>query len=153
MQTNASEVFQFAIKIEENGEKFYRELANKINNKFIKNIFNILADEEVVHAKIFSDMLSQFESYTPTDYFPEEYFVYLKTLVDNEIFNTNKLDEKIDSITTGEEAIKLAIRKELDSILYYQEMKKMLPPDQYSLIDKILEQERIHFMRLTNIEV
>ena len=34
---NASEVLQFAIKIEENGEKFYRQMADKINNQATKN--------------------------------------------------------------------------------------------------------------------
>ena len=46
-----SEVFQFAIRIEEGGEKFYREMAEKLNNAEVKTLFSALADEEIKHRK------------------------------------------------------------------------------------------------------
>ncbi len=147
---NASEVFQFAIRIEENGEKFYRELADQVSDNSIKNLFNSLAEEEIEHAKLFEEMLISFESYEPSELYPEEYFLYLKAFADNAIFEKEKLDEQIAKINNPIDAIQFAIRLELDSILYYQEMKKLVPPDQHNLLDKILEQERIHFLRLSN---
>jgi len=36
----ASEVIQFAIRIEENGEAFYRQIAQKTKTKDIKDLFN-----------------------------------------------------------------------------------------------------------------
>ena len=61
---NPSEIYQFAVRIEENGEKFYREMTNKLDNKKVKELFTFLADEEVEHKAIFKKLLSKFEKYS-----------------------------------------------------------------------------------------
>ena len=45
------DIFSFAIKMEQDGEKFYREMADQINEKGIRNILLMLADDEVKHAQ------------------------------------------------------------------------------------------------------
>ncbi|MCK4339265.1 MAG: rubrerythrin, partial [Candidatus Cloacimonetes bacterium] len=52
---NASEIYQFAIRIEENGEKFYRQMAKKLDEPKVKELFTLLADDEVVHKKTFKE--------------------------------------------------------------------------------------------------
>jgi len=49
-------IFEFAMEKEKYSEDYYRQLADKSNNKGLKAIFNMLADEEVKHYKIVSDM-------------------------------------------------------------------------------------------------
>jgi len=49
---DAKEIFKFAIRIEENGTKFYRYAANLVDEEEMKNTFNFLAGEEVKHKKI-----------------------------------------------------------------------------------------------------
>ncbi len=94
---SASEVFQFAIKIEENGEKFYKAVAQKIKEIDKKEIFLILAEEETKHKKIYEKMVSEIENYKPEELYPEEYFLYLKAYVDNIIFGDKNLEEFIKS--------------------------------------------------------
>ena len=48
--------YQYAMKMESEAEKFYRDLANGISDTTIKNVFNMLADEEVKHFKVFEKM-------------------------------------------------------------------------------------------------
>jgi rubrerythrin len=43
------DIFAFAMKMEKDGETFYRDLAQKTANQGIANIFEMLADEEVKH--------------------------------------------------------------------------------------------------------
>ena len=73
-QFNASEIFQFAIRMEEDGEKFYRDMAVKFNDEKFKDFFIALADEEVIHKKIFEQMVSRIESYDPPESYPGEYY-------------------------------------------------------------------------------
>lgn len=47
------DIFDFAMKMEKDGENFYRELAARTANKGLKNIFTMLANAEVVHYQIF----------------------------------------------------------------------------------------------------
>ena len=49
-------------------------------------------------------------------------------------------------------ALEFGIRRELDSILYYQEMKNFVPEQQHSSIDRIIEEERNHFLELSGIK-
>ena len=144
-----SEVFQFAIRIEENGEKFYRVMAKKLDDAEIKSLFSTLADQEVQHKNIYKGMDSKIEDYEPVESYPGEYFSYLRTYADNIIFTPERMDEEMGKIKDVPSALKFAIDRELDSILYYQEVKNLVPENQRGEIDRIVEEERRHFLKLT----
>ena len=149
---NASEIYQFAIRIEENGEKFYRLMVEKLDEPKVKELFTLLADDEVVHKKTFKEMLSQIENYEPPESYPGEYFEYLRAYVDNVLFSINKFDEDVEKIHNALEAIQFAIDKELDSVLYYQEMRNVVLAHQKELIKNIIEEERRHVVKLSEIK-
>jgi rubrerythrin len=144
-----SEVFQFAIRIEEGGEKFYRAMSKKLADAEVKSLFSALADEEVKHKKTYEGMVSKIEEYEPFESYPGEYFSYLRAYADNIIFTPERMEEEMSKINDAPSALKFAIDRELDSILYYQEVKNLVPENQRGLIDKIIEEERRHFMKLT----
>ena len=148
---NASEIFQFAVRIEENGEIFYRKVADLSDNTNLKNLFTFLADEEVKHKEKFEDLLSKIEKYEPAETYPGEYFAYLKAYADQIVFSSminRELGEKIDPVS----AVEFGIRRELDSILYYLEVKKVVPEPQQHLIEDIINEERGHFLKLSNLK-
>ncbi|MCM8771578.1 MAG: ferritin family protein [Candidatus Omnitrophica bacterium] len=147
---NISEVYQFAIKIEENGERFYRKIANNVKDKEVKELFNFLADEELRHKKIFEENLSKIEKYEPPEIYPGEYFAYLKAYAEELIFPKNIEKEFYKEDIT--EAINFGIRRELDSIMYYLEIKDLIPETQHSELDKIIKEERSHFIKLSNLK-
>lgn len=49
-------VFEFAMQMEKDGEKYYRELAAKAEDPGLKKIFTSLADDEVQHYEILKEM-------------------------------------------------------------------------------------------------
>ena len=147
---SASEVIQVAIKIEENGEEFYRGMAKKFSDKAAKDTFNSLADEEIKHRRIFEEMVSTVESYEPPESFPGEYFQYLRSYAQEHIFTKEKSAQlKIKQFEAVKEAIEFAIGMELDSIHYYTEAKSLVPQGQRVIIDKVIEEERRHYLKLT----
>ncbi|MDO9575889.1 MAG: ferritin family protein [bacterium] len=148
----ASEIYQFAIRIEENGEKFYRKMAEKLENANMKKVFTYLADKEVKHKKTFEDMVSKVEKYEPPESYPGEYFAYLRAYADNIIFSQEKLEEEMSKIKGAISAIDFAIQRELDSILYYLEMKNLVPESERNLIDGIIEEERRHFVKISGLK-
>jgi rubrerythrin len=149
---NAKEIFKFAIRIEENGTKFYRYAANLVDDEEMKDTFNFLAGEEVKHKKIFERLLSEITADTSFEDFSDEYFDYLRCYVDNVIFTDKQLEEAMSNVKDTFGAINFAIKRELDSILYYHEIKKFIPERQHSLIDEIIEEERKHYTKLTDIK-
>jgi len=148
----AHEVFQFAVGIEEDGEKFYNALANAVEDPSAKKLFEYLAGEEIMHAKIFEDMVKKLIDYNPVEVYTEEYFTYLKAFTNNLVFEKQKIADEKFKIKDVPTAIQLAIQQELDSILYYQEIKQLVPEDQRHFIDGIIEQERLHFLRLSKVK-
>ena len=145
-----NEIFQFAIRIEENGEKFYREMAHKLNDAAVQELFSALADEEVKHKKTYEKLVSKIEKYEPFESFPGEYFEYLRAYADNHIFTPDILQKEMVKITDASAALQFAIQRELDSILYYEEVKKLVPKNQRETIDKIIDEERRHYMKLSS---
>ena len=144
-----SEVFQFAVRIEQGGEKFYRTMASKLDDPDVKALFITLADEEVKHKKTYEGMVSKIEEYEPFESYPGEYLAYLRAYADNIIFTPERMDEAISRINDPSSALKFAIDREIDSILYYQEVRNLVPKSKHELIDKIIEEERKHFVKLT----
>ena len=51
-------IFDFAMKMEKDGERYYREIANKVQDKKIRNILNMLADAEVNHFNVMKSLKS-----------------------------------------------------------------------------------------------
>jgi rubrerythrin len=145
-----SEIFQFAIRIEENGEKFYRDMAQKLKEKEVKELFSALADEEVRHRRTYEGLLSKIEKYEPFENYPGEYFAYLRAYADTHIFTPSALAEEIKNVNDAASALKFALQRELDSILYYEEVKKFVPEAQRGKIDAIIAEERRHFVRLSS---
>lgn len=50
------DIYEYAMQMEKDGEQYYREIAGKMDNKGIKNILTMLADEDLKHYNIFFSM-------------------------------------------------------------------------------------------------
>lgn len=50
------DIYEYAMQMEKDGEKYYRELSQKTKNPGLKNILTKLADAEVKHYKVFHGM-------------------------------------------------------------------------------------------------
>lgn len=148
---DASEIFQFAIRIEENGENFYRYAVQITEDDDVKKMFNYLADEENKHKKIFEEILLKIEKNEPLESYPGEYLAYLRAYMDNIIFSNEIFNKEISSVKDTFSAIKFGIQREVESILYYQEIKKFVK-SQHDLIDKIIDEERRHFLKLSDLK-
>jgi rubrerythrin len=150
---NASEILKVAIRIEENGEIFYRMMADKLESQQIKSTFIYLADEDNKHKRIFEDMLSEADNYEPFESYPGEYTAYLRAYADEHVFSREKTGKLMaKKIKTAAEAVKFAVGIELDSIHYYNELKNFVPENQKSIIDKIIEEERSHYLKLLDVQ-
>ena len=149
----ASDVFQFAVSVEEDGELFYHKAAMIAEDRETGKLFNRLADEEVRHKRIFQDMLAKIEEYRPTESYSGEYMAYLRDYIDNKvIFTKEAKDGQLRNVHDTLSALDFAIQRELDSILYYQESKQFVAPKHHGQIDKIIEEERKHFAILSELK-
>lgn len=106
-------VYEYAMKVEKEGEAYYREMATAATNAGLKRIFTMLADEEVKHYNVFKNMMKK------EDMDLDE----LDLITDTQtIFQT--LTEEKDNVTFDEDQIKYykdAIAREENSHDFYAE--------------------------------
>ncbi|MHB8110023.1 MAG: ferritin-like domain-containing protein [Syntrophorhabdaceae bacterium] len=150
---NAGDILQFAIRIEEDGEIFYHKAAMNAQGKEVRDFFNNLADEEIRHKRVFSEMLQGIDLNTPAESFRGEYAAYLRDYIDGKVVFTK---EDKSNVATGNfttlEAIHFAIGREVDSILYYHEIKQFVDKKHHDEIDRIIDEERRHFIQLSDMD-
>jgi rubrerythrin len=148
---DASEILQFAIRIEENGEKFYKKVAEKTDIKEVKDFFLTLAEEEVEHKEIFIKMADNIQKYEPAETYPGEYFQYLRSYADNLVFPA-EVEKEMLCADDLECIVDFAIKRELDSIMYYLEVKDFVKESQHKILDDIISEERKHFIKLSRFK-
>ncbi len=145
----ASDVINFAIRVEEDGEMFYRKAAQAVSDQGVKDLFGQLADAEVAHKKLFREMLGNVETIAPGETYEGEYAAYLSDYIDGKvIFTGDREKEALSAAGDTQAALVFAMGREADSILYYHEAKRLVASKYHDAIDKIIEEERSHFNRL-----
>ena len=146
----ASDIVEVAIRIEENGVNFYKFAEQIAKQEEAKKLFADLAQAEVAHKKTFENIFAKMEKYNPPETYAGEYSAYLRSYVDNNlIFTKEIMDKQLAKVTDTNFALDFAIQRELDSILYYHEIKRLVPAAQHAAIEQIIEEERKHFSSLT----
>jgi len=151
---NAAEVFQIAMDIEDNGRSFYEKAQEKIDNEEVKAVFKSLGLAEIQHRELFASLLSKLPASATesTVWDPEdEMNQYLKMMADMHVFRTSDdLDSRLAEISTAEEALKLALDFEKDSIVFFLSMKDMTEEKQgRDLIDRLVKEEMSHHKQIS----
>lgn len=147
------EILEIAIKIEENGLSFYNTLAEKTNNKIAKELFKFLEGEEREHIAVFKNLYKDLTGRSFIRAFSEEEAnLYLHSLIENRIFKSP--EEIINTIKGKDELsiIDMAIQIEKDTILYYYEVLENLTEKEAELVKKLINQEKNHVYRLSNLK-
>ncbi len=149
---NLEEVLQFAIFIERNGERFYREAAAKLSDPQSRHLFLRLAHEEVGHEQLFSRLLADAGKLEVDVRHSEDYLAYLRAYVDNVAFRHKQAEAQLAGVIDEATAIQFAMQREQDSILFYMELRELLPEHERSAIDAIIAEERTHFQALAELQ-
>lgn len=138
-------IYEYAMKVEKDGEKYYRELASKTDNVGVKSILNMLADEEVKHFMVFDKMNKNqvVPSQPNVDIFKNTHNIFQKMREEN---TSPRFTQ--DQI----EFYKGALRSEENSYTFYTEKASMLEDgEQKEAFLRIAAEEKAHFVLLENL--
>lgn len=141
------EFLEMAIKIEQNGYKFY-EMAAQDKSKNVQDIFMQLAGREREHEHTFRDMLTRAGGYVPEN--PCENYEYIRGVADSSIFAGDRAQALVTKgAMTDIEAVEAGIGFEKDSILFYSEVRGMVPRQDQDIMDMIVNEEKKHLSELS----
>ncbi|MDR1677698.1 MAG: ferritin family protein [Deltaproteobacteria bacterium] len=151
---NAWDAFKIAISLEENGLKFYQDAAKKFTGP-VADLFNSLAEEEIIHHSIFNKFLSSLPKEQSAIYDPDnETDDYLKMMAGLNVFKDGpaEIDRLLANVHTVQDALKLAISFEKDSIVFFVQLKNAADTlDDEISVDRLILEEAKHLRKLAKI--
>jgi rubrerythrin len=147
----ASDVYEIAVQIESNGEKLYRHAVNVTDDSKMKELFTYLADEEVKHMRLFEGLGKKVEQYNLPETYDGEYCSYVRSYSEGLVFTPEKMEKELARVKSAEDAIEFGIQREIESILYYLETRNFVPDSQKADIDRIIDEERRHYLKLIDL--
>ena len=147
------ELINIAIGIERTGITFYDIMAKSTDDETAREIFQGLVNMERAHIQIFQDMLSEAAKYEPPETPSPEYADYLQSLIDNAVFTDEMVTSEMAAQADSDiKALELGINAEKDSILFYYEMRDIMPPRALPTITRIIAEEKSHLRQLSEIK-
>jgi len=149
------ELLDIAVGIEKNGVTYYESLAQFTTDTELQSIYTGLASMEKHHITVFETMragLSGSGAIVPLES-EEEYDAYLKALIDSSVFTNDTVAREMAQKASGPaEALQLAVGAEKDSILFYTEMRDLVPKREREAVEKIIKEERKHVRELSELK-
>jgi rubrerythrin len=137
-------IFEIAMQMEKEGEAHYRKLASQADDEGLKNIFNLLADDEVKHFRVFEKMAGKTEiemSDTP--------------ILDDVRKIFREMQEEAKSYTgaaSQEQVYRRALEGEEENIAAYEEfLEQAVDDNEKAVIRKIIEEEKKHAFLLSGL--
>ena len=128
-------VYEYAMKVEKDGEAYYKELASKSPNAGLKKVFNLLADAEVKHYQVFKSMRDK----DGQDFKALDISTDTKTIFETLKAEKNSVDFGLDEIKFYEDAIK----REDDSYRFYLNKANELENEDEKTVFMNIAQEEI----------
>ena len=145
MYYSGLEIIEIAIRIEENGEEFYKAAAEMIKESpDVKGLFYDLAEKEITHIAIFQKLADKFESET-FEFSKDESADYIGHLADTHIFGRKDAGTELaKTVSTPQQALEIAFKFENDSVAFYEELMKRASGNAKKLVARIIEEEKEH---------
>ena len=147
---SGGELLAIAIDIERRGIVFYDVMAKSAENGEVRLVFQALVDMEHRHVQTFQAMLAEAGSDKNEEAYSGEEAAYLKSLVESNIFSDDAItSELFTSLDNDIEALEMAIGLEKDSILFYYQIKDIIPQKEQLLLERIIAEEKSHLRDLS----
>ena len=137
-------IYDYAMQMEKDGENYYRDSAQEINNVGIKKILNILADAEVKHYDILQKMEKNEKVQMPdTEILSNVKNIFVKMKEEKDTFGVN-----ISQIELYKKAQEIEKKSQT---FYLEKADEVNNQSQRDIFLKIADEEKKHYFILENI--
>ncbi len=150
---DCNEVLKMALRIKQVGYELYRTLAAISVDPQLNDIYNELAEEERKLSQSFHTMcqtLAQIDVAKIENW--NTLSQYFSALLDANILSGSpEKNTLVQELKDRIGAIQISISFEKDTILFLQEMRNWVATEEQAKIDKFINEERNHILRLLNV--
>ncbi len=137
-------ILHYAQQMEKDGEKYYRELAEKCGNKGLRTILLGMADDEVKHCRIFEEM----EAQSDPDMVSTEILVSAKNIFQQMRGEGGEFAPDCDQVDAYRKAREIELKSEA---FYREKAEEVESPAHKELFNRIADEEKKHAFLLENV--
>jgi rubrerythrin len=136
-------IFDFAMQMEKDGEEYYRQLAQQAGNKGMRTILTLLADEEVKHYNAIEKIKTQQAQIADSEILIDAKNIFVQIKESGESFDFNINQEELYKKARDIE------KKNRD--FYTEKANEVTENYQKELFLKLAVEEQKHYVLLDNI--
>jgi rubrerythrin len=149
----ATDMFEMAMQVEKSGEAFYRAAADKVDSHGVKDLFEDLALQEVRHYEFFRSLFQSIRGQpllTAEQW--HEYQGYLGATVQSAFFEgPDKALALAETVKDHHEAVRMAMEFEKETLLFFYDLRDIVPASGRKAVHEIVEEEKSHIRRLAGM--
>jgi rubrerythrin len=145
------EILDLAVRLEKNGEAAYRNAATKVSNPALVSLLEGMANEEVQHAKKFTELKKNFKKASSNPVVEEMSRELFNQLLNQQNFSLN--DVNFSQVGQINDLINIFIEFEKDTILFYEMLQPFIE-DKNTLqqLENIIAEENSHIRELQKLK-
>lgn len=151
---NDVEALKIAINLENDGYELYSRAIETARSPSLESTFRLLAQQELDHKARFQKLLDELQDKGDYTHYidSQEVEAYIRALVEPRIFPKGEgAEEALSRIKSPEEAIRLGIEAEKNSILFYSELTSLTNRvNARRIFSALIKEEKHHLVILTD---
>jgi len=136
--------FEYAMQMEKEGEAYYREIGRKVNEKGLKNILSMLADDEAKHYAIIKQMAGDLKpEMEPSDILSQAKNIFRQMKEESSGFISG--NDQTDLYRKAQEIEKRSIA------FYSGKVSELKGESEREMMHRLADEEKRHYFLLENI--
>ena len=146
------ELLAIAVKDEISGIAFYYALARRCKLPHIESALIAIAKQEEGHRERFEEMLREVGSYQPSEEYPGQYAEFLNALLETRAFpDAEAAAQRAQGAADDRDGLAMAQRLENDALIFYNELRQIVPPTHEHEVEEVIREERDHLVQIAKL--
>jgi rubrerythrin len=145
------EIYDLGIRIEKNGELFYRKAIKHFSDERLKSLLARLADDEVKHQEFFARKKDVLKDKPEDPEMEETASAILQNILGDQTFSLKEANPS--DLKSEEELLNLAIEFEKDTVIFYEMLTPLVTGSQtLNGLEEIVQEEKRHIEMLQALQ-
>jgi rubrerythrin len=145
------EIYDLGIRIEKNGELFYRKAIKRFSDERLKSLLARLVDDEVKHQEFFARKKEDLKDKPEDPEMEETASAIFQDILGDQTFSLKETNPS--DLKSEEELLNLAIEFEKDTVIFYEMLTPLVTGSQtLNGLEEIVQEEKRHIEMLQALQ-
>ncbi len=145
---SANQMIDIAIQTEQAGYAFYQAAVEATDSPQVRALCEWLAEEEQVHERVFHHMGQQLPPETEPKEWPAERAEFIDALLGSRFMPSPEQAQALVQDMSAQDILDFALNFEKDTIIFFYEMRDMVPDSAVDQVNGTIAEEKAHVSRI-----